>query len=166
MTLFQQLRLRSFERNGHKWMMTWKLFAWKWSWPNFKVLCRYSSGGTEENHEKLQRGNPFSGPSSEPGTTRTRSRRINIPTKTFGLYAIILRKALMAIHRTGRAVTYHTCRISVRVLRVPDSTYIWKCFKNELSDVREQHGSLWQNTQIWITYYIVDSLQRNLNGVN
>jgi hypothetical protein len=26
---------------------------WKFSWPNFKLLSRYLSGQTEENHEKL-----------------------------------------------------------------------------------------------------------------
>jgi hypothetical protein len=26
----------------------------KWSWPNFKVLSRHVSGGTEEDHEKPQ----------------------------------------------------------------------------------------------------------------
>jgi hypothetical protein len=32
-------------------MMNWKGFGSKWPWPNFKVLSRHLTGGTEENHK-------------------------------------------------------------------------------------------------------------------
>jgi hypothetical protein len=34
-------------------MMNRKGIGRQGSWPNFKVLSRYSPGGTEENHENL-----------------------------------------------------------------------------------------------------------------
>jgi hypothetical protein len=37
-------------------MMNFKGFVRKQSWPNFKVLSWYSSGGTEENHKKRRSG--------------------------------------------------------------------------------------------------------------
>jgi hypothetical protein len=36
--------------------MSWKGFGKKQLWPNFKVLSRHSSGGTEKNYEKPQSG--------------------------------------------------------------------------------------------------------------
>jgi hypothetical protein len=35
-------------------MMNWKGFGRKRSWPNFNLLSRHSTGGTEENQEKLR----------------------------------------------------------------------------------------------------------------
>jgi hypothetical protein len=32
----------------------WDGYGRKRSWPNFKVLCRHSPGGTDENHEKSE----------------------------------------------------------------------------------------------------------------
>jgi hypothetical protein len=45
----------SIEWKGDTWMMNWKGFWMKQSWPNFKVLSRHSSGETEENHESSVR---------------------------------------------------------------------------------------------------------------
>jgi hypothetical protein len=58
-------------------MMNWKGFERKQSWPNFKVLCRPSPGGTEEKDEKAESGKPFSGPRFEPGTSQIRSRSVD-----------------------------------------------------------------------------------------
>jgi hypothetical protein len=38
---------------GHKCLMNWKLSGRKRSWPNFKVLSRYSREGTEETIKYL-----------------------------------------------------------------------------------------------------------------
>jgi hypothetical protein len=54
--LFEFVRLYSVEWMGNKWMMNWKGFWRKRSWPNSKVLSWYSPGGTEENHEQPQSG--------------------------------------------------------------------------------------------------------------
>jgi hypothetical protein len=37
-------------------MMNWRGFGRKRSWPEFKVLSRYSLGGTRKNHEKPYAG--------------------------------------------------------------------------------------------------------------
>jgi hypothetical protein len=67
----------------HKWiMMDWKGLGRKRSWPNFKVLYRYSLGGTEENHEKTsirvtgRRGRDLNPrPPEYEGVLTTRPRR-------------------------------------------------------------------------------------------
>jgi hypothetical protein len=53
----------------------------------FMVLSRHLPGGTKENHEKPQSGQPVSGPRIEHGTSRIRSRSANHSTTTFGFYA-------------------------------------------------------------------------------
>jgi hypothetical protein len=35
-------------------MMNWNGLERKSSWPNFKVLSRYSLGGTDEKHERSE----------------------------------------------------------------------------------------------------------------
>jgi hypothetical protein len=57
--------------------MNWKGFVMKRSWPNFKVLPRHLPGGTGENQENPQSGQPVSGPRSETGTSRIRSRSVD-----------------------------------------------------------------------------------------
>jgi hypothetical protein len=65
-------------------MMNWKGFGRKRSRPAFKVLSRHSPGGTEENHETLNRDSRLPGPRYEPRTSRIESRSVNHSTTTFG----------------------------------------------------------------------------------
>jgi hypothetical protein len=58
-------------------MMNWKGFGRKWSWPNFKVLSRYSTGGTEENHETLNQD------TRSPGTRYAVVKSIKLPLILF-----------------------------------------------------------------------------------
>jgi hypothetical protein len=69
-TLFQKLRLYSVEWRGYEWMMNWKVFGSKGSWPKFKELSCHSSVGTEENHETPQTAYPVSRSRFETGTSR------------------------------------------------------------------------------------------------
>jgi hypothetical protein len=64
-------------------MMNWKGFERKQSWPNFKLLSKYFSGGTEGNHEHFiedirSPGRDFNpGPAEyEAGVLTTRPRRL------------------------------------------------------------------------------------------
>jgi hypothetical protein len=65
-------------------MMNCKGFGRKRSWPNFKVLSRYSPGGTEESHKKLNPDSRSPGPGFESWTSRMRNRSVNHLITMFG----------------------------------------------------------------------------------
>jgi hypothetical protein len=65
---FSNSRLYNFDWKDDKWMMNWKWFGRKRSWPNLRYYWQ-SPGGTEENHETPRSGKPISGPRFVPGTT-------------------------------------------------------------------------------------------------
>jgi hypothetical protein len=58
--------------------VNWKGCGRKRSWLDYKVLSRHLPGETEENDENLLSGYPVSGPIFELGTSRIRSRGVNL----------------------------------------------------------------------------------------
>jgi hypothetical protein len=65
-------------------MMKLKGFGRKMSWPSFKVRSQNLPGGTDEEHEKLQTGQPVFVAQFEPETSRIRSRSVDHSTTGFG----------------------------------------------------------------------------------
>jgi hypothetical protein len=66
--------------------MTWRRFERKRSRPNFMVLSRHMTKGTEGNHEKPHLGLPVSGPRYGAGTYWIR-RSVTHSTTTFRVYS-------------------------------------------------------------------------------
>jgi hypothetical protein len=56
-----------------KWMISWKGFWRKRSWPNLKSYPDIGPQGLRKTTKKPQSGKPVSGPRLEPGTSRIRS---------------------------------------------------------------------------------------------
>jgi hypothetical protein len=65
-TLLQWLRLYSIKWYSDMWMMNWKEFGKKRSWPNFNVLSLQSPAGPVKNHKNPQSGQPVSDLNPEP----------------------------------------------------------------------------------------------------
>jgi hypothetical protein len=83
-TRFQWLRRCSVECRDDKWMMNWKGYGRKRSWPNLRHYLSMFPEGLIKIHEKFQPGYPVSGPRFEPGTSRIWNTSVNYSITTFG----------------------------------------------------------------------------------
>jgi hypothetical protein len=82
---FRYRRIYSVKRQGDKWMMKYKGFGRKRSWPNYKVLSCHWLEGAEESHEKPQSGFPVSGSRFKPGTSMNTKHDVYHSITGFGV---------------------------------------------------------------------------------
>jgi hypothetical protein len=107
---------RSVEWRCGKWMMNWKGFGRRRSWPNlryFPGICLKN----EKNHEKHKWGLPVSGPRFQPGTSRIRSRSVNQSNTTLGENKWRMGINWICLNLHGLRHTKLLARISLEVYR-------------------------------------------------